>query len=148
MRIDLEFQAAPDLECLDHDRLSYVHRLMTRVRFKLSHDSWSEPYRAIVDTGSPYSVIPADLCEKAEVHRLFSTILTGIVPGSKHSLSATFADVPCRLNDTQRISTPFILPSLLVDRTDVPLILGFAGFLERYRLFLDRPRSVSWVDIR
>lgn len=87
MRISLNFSLKYDLELLDKGIALPIIRLLTVIEFK-SHPLWSNPYTAIIDTGSPLSVFPISIQEKADIYFLHQTRISGIVPNETCSLSA------------------------------------------------------------
>lgn len=50
-----------------------------------------------------------------------------------------------RRTDASNVSPSLELTALLVDAPDVPLILGWAGLLDRARLMIDAPHHTAWL---
>ena len=62
IKIDLEFETKLDLELLSAGISTRLIRLVASLRLKTSR-GWTNPYKAIIDTGSPITLIPKrDLC--------------------------------------------------------------------------------------
>lgn len=146
MRIALEVHRTVDLEAGRSKRSLFLYRLLARVRFQ-TPGGWSEPHPALVDTGAPYSLIPLSLWPALRVERLTMRSLRGVVPGRSAELRAELARVSGRLLDPRRISPRLSLWAMLADTDQVPLILGWAGCLDRARLTLDAPRRRAWLDL-
>ena len=145
MRITLEIRRTLDLEALPTRRRLFLYRLWARVRFQLT-SGWSEPHVAIVDTGAPYSVIPASLSPPLRTERLKQVPLRGIVPGKAAEVEAVLARVHTRLLDARTTSPRLSLWAMLVNTDHMPLILGWAGCLDRAKLTLDAQRNTAWLE--
>ncbi|MBI4669586.1 MAG: hypothetical protein HY747_10480 [Elusimicrobia bacterium] len=146
MKINLILKKTVDLEALDHGLSLFVWRVYARIRFR-TIDGWTEERLAIVDTGSPYSTIPAPLWEVLEKKAHFKTKISGIVPHSKVFLKAILADVDGALVDSRNVTEPLAFPAFLADSREVPIILGFARLLEKFKLVVDTPQNRAWVEL-
>jgi len=109
--------------------------------------TWSEPLIAIVDTGAPYSVIPASVGRTLRIEPLFKTSLRGIAPGKRAKVDAILAKVDLRILDAENVSPTFRICANLAKTERVPLILGWHGLLDRARLIVDVPRRVAYLQI-
>ena len=145
MRIRLDVRRTLDLEAIERGQTIFTYRCFARLRFR-QPTGWSDERFAILDTGAPFSIIPASVWQPLTVRRLFPTQLRGVIPKASASLPAHLAQVSCVLTDEQGVSPAFDLITLLVDAPDVPLILGWSGCLDRARLVLDAPRNRAWLD--
>jgi len=145
MRITLEVERTVDLEVLRAKRRLFLYRLWVRVRFRQS-TGWSDYHMAIVDTGAPYSLIPSSLWPALRVKRLMDLPVRGIVPGGAAELHATLARVSGQLLDARRVSSRLTLWAMLARTDQVPLILGWAGCLDRAKLILDTPRHLASLE--
>jgi hypothetical protein len=63
IKIDLEFETKLDLELLAAGISTRLIRLVASLRLKTSR-GWTNPYKAIIDTGSPITLIPKHIWEK------------------------------------------------------------------------------------
>ena len=145
MRIQLKVRQSLDLEAIEYGQTVFTYRCYARLRFQQS-PGWSEEFRAILDTGAPFSVIPSSIWQSLAFRRLFPSHLRGVIPRATASLPADLAKLACVLTDEQTVSSPIELTALLVDVSDVPLLLGWAGCLDRARLHLDGPRRLAWLE--
>ena len=145
MRIALEVRRERDLQVGHRHHGLFLYRVWARVRFRQA-GRWSEAHPAILDTGAPYSLLPASLWSRLRVKRLVKMPLRGIVPGAAAELDAVLARVSGQLLDARHISPPLPFNAMLADTDQVPLILGWSGCLDRARLFLDAPRHRGWLE--
>lgn len=145
MRLALEVRPALDLEAIEYGQTIFTYRCFARLRFQ-QPVGWSQECRAIVDTGAPFSILPSNIWQSLARTRLFPAHLRGVIPGVTASLPADLAKLACVLVDEQTVSPPIEVTALLVDVPDVPLILGWAGCLDRARLVVDGRRRVAWLD--
>ena len=145
MRVRLEIQQTTDLDALEQNALLYHRRLMVKLQFKL-RDRWSEHMRAIVDTGSAYSVIPRYLVPSLVAKGLFKTRIKGLVPEA--SLNAIMVQTDCVATDGSHTSTPFPIHALLTDNAEVPLILGLEGLLDQGAVYFSIPGEEAWLQLK
>lgn len=145
MRIALEVLREVDLGASRRHRRIFLYRLWARVRFQQTR-GWSEAHPAILDTGAPYSLVPASLWPRLHLEPLAQLPLRGIVPGEAAELEATLAKVSGRLLDARHVSPRLTLRAMLVKTDHVPLILGWSGCLDRARLVVDTPRHRAWLE--
>ena len=143
MRIALEIEHTLDLGALP--RRIFLSRLWARVQFH-GPTGWTDYHMAIVDTGAPYSLIPASLWPTVRAERLKDIPVRGIVPGKGAELDASLAKVRIRLLDEKRISPRLTLWAMLTKTDQVPLILGWSGCLDRASLVLDAPHHRAWLE--
>lgn len=143
MRVALEVERTPDPKA--HPRRVFLSRLLARVQFHTPR-GWTDYHTAIVDTGAPYSLIPASLWASIRYAPLREVPMRGIVPGEAGEIVTTLANARVRLLDTTHTSPPLSLWVMLAKTDRVPLILGWAGCLDRARLVLDAPRHRAWLE--
>lgn len=145
MRIHLEIQRTLDLGASHSRRQLFLYRLTAWVRFRQTR-GWSDYHVAIVDTGAPYSLIPLSLWPALRMERLCDLPVRGLVPGRHAELNATLAKVSGQLLDDFHVSRPLPLWAMLAGTDQVPLILGWAGCLDRVKLVLDPRRRLAWLE--
>ena len=145
MRIRLEIQRTLDLEAGRSKRRLFLYRLLVRIRFR-QPSGWSDYHLAIVDTGAPYSLIPSSLWPTLRVNPLCELPVRGLVPGRHAELHATLAKVSGQLLDASHRSRPLALWAMLAGTDQVPLILGWAGCLDRAKLVLDPRHRLAWLE--
>lgn len=140
MEFSLEFSVKYDLELLEKNIVLPTIRLLGLVEFKHGNN-WSKPYRIIIDTGSPASVFPSYIQEKCDTHLIHQTIISGLVPNEKCSLPAKLVSLTLRLSDRDKVSKPIFSKAYITTTDKIPLILGFADILERYKLVVNYPQK-------
>ena len=145
LRIQLDVRRALDLDALERGQTIFTHRCFARLRFQRA-TGWSEERLAILDTGAPFSVIPATVWAPLRVTRLFPAPLRGLIPKASATVPAQLARVSAVLTDEERVSPPLELTAMLVEEPDVPLILGWEGCLDQTKLFLDSAHNLAWLE--
>ena len=65
-KIDLEFETRLDSELLSVGISTRLIRLNASLRLKTS-EAWTDPYKAIIDTGSPVTLIPKHVWDKVSI---------------------------------------------------------------------------------
>lgn len=144
MVIELGVRRFLDLEALDHGLQVFSFRVWVWVQFKRL-DGWTPLFRALIDTGAPFSVLPRSLWADLHIEGGFATSLRGLVPLQSAVLKARLAQVTCVASDLKTSSMPLTLWALLADG-EVPLVLGCAGFLDRTTLTLNGPRYLASLE--
>ena len=146
MRVGREIQRTLDREVAKAQRQRFLYRLLARVRFR-QLQGWSEPYAVIVDTGAPYSLIPSTLWPSLKTSRILDIPVRGIVPGETAEMQVTMATVDVKLLGATHASRPLTLWAMLAHTDRVPLILGWAGCLDRAKLVVDAPHRAAWLEL-
>ena len=83
IKIDLEFETRLDSELLSVGISTRLIRLIASLRLK-TREGWSDPYNAIIDTGSPITLIPKHIWDKVSIKWISpgSIQLTGLGSGA------------------------------------------------------------------
>ncbi|MBI1924657.1 hypothetical protein HYR99_10435 [Candidatus Poribacteria bacterium] len=80
--VQLEFTTTIDAPLFIETRIvHHVVRLITRVSLRTPEGGWTEPERALIDTGSPVSVIPRSIWQNA-AHAFLTGETTMDIAGS------------------------------------------------------------------
>jgi hypothetical protein len=82
---------------------SHIIRLFVDVQFK-TRDGWTEPYPAILDTGSHATLIPFKVWSECLIDFITDYIVRGIVPKEECFLPVMIGDISCVLVDRERQS--------------------------------------------
>lgn len=121
-------------------------RLFCSIKFR-APNGWSKTRDAIVDTGAPISVIPLDIWTDIENKILTEHEIQGINPRKECALPALIGKATCILLDEEgnqsrelEILSHFALTNL------VPLIIGFKGILENFKLILDYKQDHAFAE--
>jgi len=145
IKIDLEFETKLDSELLSVGISTRLIRLIASLRLKTSK-AWTDPYKAIIDTGSPITLIPKHVWEKVSIKRIFPTSIKLLGLGSG-TLSGKLAQVLIIFLDKKGLSPPISLKALLVDSDTVPLIIGFEDVLTDIKLVCDYISKTAFFKI-
>jgi len=112
-----------------------VIRLKGLVSFLQQDGKWSKLHAAIIDTGAHTSVLPEKIWKVAERKVILDYELRGINPRPECAIPAQLAEITCTLYDSSgNHSDDLLVPSLLAQSNEVPLILGFAGLLCKFEV--------------
>ena len=145
IRIDLEFETKPDLELLSAGISMRLIRPIASLRLKTS-TGWTNPHKAIIDTGSPITLIPKHVWEKITIKWILpgSIKLAGLGSGS---VSGKLAEIVIFFVDKRGMSPLISLKGLLVDSDTVPLIIGFEDILTDIKLVCDYRIKTAFLQI-
>jgi len=123
----------------------YLIRLFCRIRFK-THDGWTDPYPAVLDTGAPVSLIPFNIWSKSVVNPLTDHRVRGVVPKEECSLRVLVGELNCLLADERNYSSELTTVSYLTFTNDVPLIIGFKDLLENFEVCFNYKENKAWIE--
>ncbi len=123
----------------------YVVRLVARASFRTPEGGWTEPRDALIDTGSPVSVIPPSIWQNTA-----HSFLTGetVIDIAGMTVSGRLGAVTLRIQDEQIISPSLRVKANLVWEDSLPLILGFADVLTEVLLVSDFQANLAYVLFR
>ena len=147
-KIFLDFKSNIDLELLkDGVRLELI-RILAKIRFA-TKQGWTDYYKAILDTGSPTSIIPFSIWQEIKTMPLSTRKikLHGIGSKEESTISGKMANLTCALLDEKFSSPPLTIKAYLVEDDSVPLILGFDGILTRSKFFCDYKNKTAYLKI-
>ena len=112
-----------------------VIRLKGLASFLNQDGKWAKLHAAIIDTGAHTSVLPEKVWKVAERKVIVDYELRGINPRPECAIPAQLAEITCTLYDySGNHSDDLLVPSLLAQSNEVPLILGFAGLLSKFEV--------------
>jgi len=145
IKIDLEFETKLDSDLLSVGISIRLIRLIASLRLKTA-EAWTDPYKAIIDTGSPITLIPEHVWEKVSVKWISpgSIQLTGLGSGG---VSGKLAEVVMVFLDKKGLSPPISLKAFLVDSDTVPLIIGFEDVLTDIKMVCDYKSKIAFFQI-
>jgi len=105
IKIDLEFETKLDSDLLSVGISIRLIRLIASLRLKTA-EAWTDPYKAIIDTGSPITLIPEHVWEKVSVKWISpgSIQLTGLGSGG---VSGKLAEVFMVFLGKKRFPLPY-----------------------------------------
>lgn len=145
IKIDLEFETKLDSDLFSVGISIRLIRLIASLRLKTA-EAWTDPYKAIIDTGSPITLIPEHVWEKVSVKWISpgSIQLTGLGSGG---VSGKLAEVVMVFLDKKGLSPPISLKAFLVDSDTVPLIIGFEDVLTDIKMVCDYKSKIAFFQI-
>ena len=117
-------------------------RLITRVSFYTSEGEWTEPERAIIDTGSHVSIIPHYIWSNA--HHSFISDETEMGIGGS-IVTGRLGWITLRLHDEETTSPPLSVKAHLIDDDSMPLILGFEDVIAEVLLVSDFQQNTAYI---
>ncbi len=142
IRIRLTIQERPARD----DPSTMVTRLITGVSFR-THEGLTRPYRAIVDTGAPTSLIPFDIWQQCRVLKLKETVIGGLVDREECELAVTEAAMACVLSDGEATLPEIVIRAHLSPHDRVPLLIGFGGVLDQLTLHCSLPAGIAYLEL-
>ncbi len=145
MRIDLSFAEFLDLELVEKGIPVFNVRVMAQTRFR-TPDGWLTSRDAIVDLGSPISVLPRDIWETCAVQDLADYTVQGVVPREECVLKGRLGKVECVIHDEKSETGPLSLTTFLAPILGVPLILGFYELLTMFDLHCCYADKKAWLQ--
>ncbi|MBM4041501.1 MAG: hypothetical protein FJ290_23615 [Planctomycetes bacterium] len=134
---------------LDAQRPDIVYKRLVCRAYVKGLPAIVTPRLAVVDTGAPFSIVPRALWQDNDFVRLEpgTSELQAIRGLSGGQLPCRFGRVSVMLADTgPTFSAWFDLPAKLADADTMPLILGVAGFLDRFEVVLNR-NGMSYITV-
>ncbi len=146
MHIELFFKEYFDLELLEKGFKQRLLRLFVTVAFK-KKDTWSDKIPAIVDTGSPVSVLPCALWQECNCKIFAKTQIRGMVPDKSAFLNAHYGQIALAFVDHKNVSPEFICKAFLAETNDLPVIIGFSDLLDKVKLVVDYPQKQAFLSI-
>ena len=149
-RVHLSFRATPAPTDRYGCPIAHIIRLRVGVQFlERSPDGFSETYRAIVDTGAPFGLLPRPVWEPLEVSiRRQDCPVVGVSQRKACETPASFGDVRARLVDERGNTTGVCcFPAYLAKTDRAPLLLGFAGVFSEFPVHFDYRRREAWAEV-
>jgi len=124
-----------------------IIRLIVSVRFVGFEGALLEPIDAVVDTGAHTSVLPQRLWQHLAVEIDEEDIsFGGINDRPECQIPASLGKVRCFLTDETGQLSPELNVLCFLAKTDrVPLILGFANLLSRFKICFDYENGEAFV---
>ena len=115
MRINLTFDIQPYLLLFAQGINVRVIRLIGKVRFWTGTD-WTDEEAAIIDSGSPVSLLPFSAWQGIEAEILSSPVpLRGLAPQRSATVTGRLAEITAIFSDRENTSPPLVMRAYLVD---------------------------------
>ena len=127
-------------------KLDFV-RIKCLVGFKKKDGSGYSLAEGIVDTGAYVSVIPEDLSEIIEKEITGRYRMKGLNSGEDCAIPVNVGKTTCILFDESgNTSGDLNIACFFADSNDVPVIIGFANILTRFKLHIDYPNKKAFLE--
>ena len=111
MRINLTFSIEPYQALLAQGINARVIRLKGSVQFWTGTE-WTAEREAVIDTGSPVSLLPFSLWQGIEVEILSSAVpLRGLAPQRRATVTGRLAEITATFKDGENVSPPLVMRS-------------------------------------
>jgi hypothetical protein len=122
-------------------------RILCKVAFK-TDGGYSEPEEyAIIDTGSPISIIPPRVWATSKVRVLKDYKITGLVDKEECKLPVSFSELTCRLLDEENITGDLSIKADLAYTDELPIILGFSDLLDEIVIHIDCKNDLAYLEV-
>lgn len=145
-RVNLFFERYNDTQIDRHVPTNSIIRLKCGAQFK-TKNGWTKPYPAIIDTGAHTSVIPLSIWKQTTHELLGDYKMFGIAKKEECSIPVKIGKVMGIIVDEfGNQSNELNCCALLADTDNVPLIIGFKGVLENFRVVFDYKKNVAYVE--
>jgi hypothetical protein len=103
--------------------------------------------QAIIDTGSPITIIPKDLWENAVVEPLGKYTMHGVNPDENCGVETVVAYVYGMILNRKHVSSkPLKIPALLTDKNIEKPIIGIGGVLDGYSFCYDLKNNEAYLQ--
>lgn len=146
IRINLYFKSYPDLELIEQNIALAHTRVFADVEFVEKDGVWSNFRPAILDTGSPVSLIPLEIWERCPVRITGKTTIGGLVRRNECRLDVLVGTLALRFRDQKYVSDQFSALAYLATINTVPLIIGFESLLKQADICLSFARNVAYLN--
>lgn len=125
-----------------------VIRLMGRARFRRKDGTLSPGREVLIDMGAFLSVLPRYVWKKLQLNVIAADVFFGgINPRPECQIPASLGEVNGILVDEEgNFSSEFTFPAFLAKTDQVPIILGFAGLLDRVRVCFDYEGEEAYIE--
>jgi len=147
MRIDLSFTEFLDLELIEKGIVVLNVRVVAQTTFRTS-EGWLASRDAIVDLGSPVSVLPQDIWKTCAVRDLTDYEVRGVVPREECVLKGRLGKIDCVIHDERNEAPPLSLTAFLAPIVGIPLILGFYELLTMFDLHCSYTDKKAWLETK
>ena len=117
------------------------------VSVRLQRDSgWTQSYKALVDTGSPVSVIPKFIWDNA-VFDIISPSKVDLYGIGPIPVKGFLSEVTLVFADEQNISPAMGTKAYLLEDDSIPFLIGIEGLLTDSKLVTDIPNKAAYLEI-
>jgi len=147
IKINLNFFEQYDLDLLGKGILYRLIRLRAYISLK-TEKGWTQSLVAIIDTGSPFSVLPPSIWKNIVFKKLLSeeAEIFGFGAKDQSPVMATLAASQIVFLDQDRVS-PFLSFRPYLTRDEVsPIVLGFEDILTKAKLVCNYANHTAFLE--
>lgn len=146
IKVNLMFKRYMDMEL--HGKISgYEIIRLTGMMFFKTNAGWSDPKRAIIDTGAHISLIPFSVWKNSRVEKVADHYLMGVVPKEECTIPVLVGNMECFLMDHEGNETEAMnILAYLALTDEIPLIIGFRDMLENFKLTIDYQNEAASIE--
>ncbi len=101
---------------------------------------------AIIDTGSPVSLLPADIGEHCAIQIQGATTIGGLVRRKECLLDVKIGEIPLRFRDENSVTDELVAKVYLAPVKTVPLIIGFESILKQADISLRFSKNEAYME--
>lgn len=145
-RIEFYFKSYPDLELIEQNIVIAHTRLLIDVEFFQQDGTWSNVRPALIDIGSPVSLIPVELWKKCSVRIKGTTTIGGLVRRKRCLLDVKVGEISLRFRDRNTMTDMLSATVYLAPVKTVPLIIGFESILKQADIFFSFTRNEAYME--
>ena len=145
-KIYLYFKSYPDLELIEQNVVLEHTRLFVDVEFLQKDGNWSNVRPALIDTGSPVSLIPLEIWQNSPVNFRGMTRIGGLVRKEQCTLDVKIGDIPLRFLDKENITETLTPTAYLATVDKVPLIIGFESLLKAADVHFSFSKNEAYME--
>jgi len=122
-----------------------IVRLRCYVQFEKTSGDVSI-HDALIDTGAFISLIPFSIWKDADVKRLGSHSVGGIISKQECVIPVIIGKVDIRLIDEENQTEKINIHAYLALTDEIPLIIGFKDVLSSFRICFDYKKDAAWLE--
>jgi len=142
-KIKLSIIKELNLELIENGIESYLYRLIAKIKIINSTESFLE--QAIVDTGSPITILPYSIWKDQNVvflkHR--NKKLFGF---GKSRIEGRLTNINIVFADDKSISPVLKIKAYLIKDDSIPLIIGMEDIIDKVNLVIDGKRGKCYIE--
>ena len=125
-----------------------IIRLKGIIRF-VKERNYSDPFKAIIDTGAHISLIPQYMWKELNIENLGKYEVRGISNKPECNIPSIIGKLGIIIQDRYGNSTKKLkIHSCLALTNEVPLILGFKDLLSKFKVCFDYDQNEAYIETK
>ena len=148
-RIKLDFTEKYDLDLFGKGIIYKLIRLLVNIRLK-TDNGWTTNTVAIIDTGSPFSIIPPSIWQNISYQKLVTekSSLYGFAADEQSPVFGKLVQAQIVFIDQDSVSPIMSLRPFLLTEEVAPIVLGFEDFLTQAKLVCNYPDKAAFLEFK